>query len=277
MKRFALGLVLVALFSAGLFPSCRVVQSEKEYIIDTAGEGYRIYATTVDVFLSPLCLAAEMSLRADMYLSAETEEERALVASEYFPDKDLVVSGDTLNVLNSATGSLSVQVITDGLSLSRESGARWICRVENIEAEIANTGHYLWSVRLDPVLSLFGAGFMADYIDMEMRLKTEGGVPVLVDNAYHYYMTVSGSYTETSVYDGQKASARVGFETSDTTSVSFAYGRRNNPYLFDGGFSMHIETEGPVVRSEDMEAVLTGTMLNTTLILTYMGETTYWR
>lgn len=277
MKRFALGLALVALFSAGLFPSCKVVQSEKEYIIDTAGEGYRIYATTVDVFLSPLCLAAEMSLRADMYLSAETEEERALVASEYFPDKDLVVSGDTLNVLNSATGSLAVQVITDGLSLSRESGARWICRVENIEAEIANTGHYRWSVRLDPVLSLFRAGFMADYIDMEMRLKTEDGAPVLVDNAYYYYMTVSGSYTETSVYDGQKASARVGFETSDTTSVSFAYGRRNNPYLFDGGFSMHIETEGPVVRSEDMEAVLTGTMLNTTLILTYMGETTYWR
>ncbi len=270
------------LFAAALlvFQACRVVESDRDRP-DIAAEGYVAYQAVQTEVLSPVINILDITLKADRYLKAVDEYERFYVAEMLFGGEDVYCSGNRMMIGYSDYYPYRADVV---IEFSEESilspGTEWTCSMNGKEVVVRCTGADTWSlILLDDASTSYGfngvveeMSFSATVSDIEKLVLDRDDVQNVGKVALTYTVETSGRYVQTGMVDGQKTLTVVDFTTMTPTTA----GTARYPGLYNGGFSLHLDAEGPEMRDEDIIVTLSDQSTNTRVTVEYMGVSSYW-
>lgn len=268
----------VSLFAAVMSVySCKVDESDKGNV-NIVEEAYVVYHATVQDVLLPVLGTLDAALKADMYLKAENDSARYALEDRFFESGNVRVYEDRLTVVS---GYEPLTVVFDSLSICEE-GAVWKSSIRGVEARISAVGECEWTVDVDLNSSEFGVYKSLEELSMTVSAYHLNGTPAVIENGFFFEFESSGRYTETGKIVDYKEGIlvektsvlAVEFATSEPTKATSVWD--SAAHFYDGGFSIHLEAEAPVKRSEDITVILSPSRFNTRVQIEYMDMTGVW-
>lgn len=257
--------------------SCRVVDSDDRLDRSIVEEGYFVYEVTAGNVVMPMLSILDNVLKADRYLKAAEMYEQFYVRKKLFLDKEVTVNrlGDS--------GTLRLNGYEYIIKFSSESiltpGAEWICEAYNNTVHVLCTDVNTWTLALEDGAGPAGTGrtieslsFSVSSPDIYKLELSESGSGEQGDIEMTYVLEVSGVFSEMGMIKDEKTLSTVDFSTLEPTRAVMG----TNCGLYDGGFRLHLLSDGPDKRDEDIEVILSESKVETMVSVTYKDKSSYW-